>query len=99
MTPEEGKKEAERLSEMIKNSKLLTELDMQWFDYMYNVSPVVNSCLDLYRIKHEVTLEEALLKMVVELGKGHSELQDAYWKLKLASDEYKKKHEDDGKTN
>jgi hypothetical protein len=94
MTPEEAKKEAERLSAMIKNSKILTELDMQWFDYMYNISPIVNSCLDLYRREHKCTLEEALVKIVVELGKGHSELQDAYFKLKEASDEYKKKHGD-----
>lgn len=82
MDANEAKKEAERLSEMIKNSKLLTNDDMVWFDYLYNVSPVVNSCLDLYRIEHKCTLEEALIKMVIEIAKGNDKLQQAYFELK-----------------
>ena len=87
MDANEAKKEAERLSEMIKNSKLLTNEDMVWFDYIYNVVPVVNSCLDLYRREHVCTLEEALIKMVVEMAKTDAKLQEAYYEIKKRLDE------------
>jgi len=87
MDVNEAKKEAERLSEMIKNSKLLTNEDMIWFDYIYNVVPVVNNCLDLYRREHVCTLEEALIKMVVEMAKTDAKLQEAYYEIKKKLDE------------
>jgi len=91
MDGNEAMEEAKRLSEMIKNSKLLTNEDMIWFDYLYNIEPVVNSCLDLYRREHTCTLEEALIKMVVEMAKNNDKLLVAFNDLKKKLDENKNK--------
>lgn len=79
--------EAQRISVMLKESKVLSNKDMVWFDYLYNISPEVKGALDLYRVEHICTLEEALIKAVIELSKTNDFLLSQFNEMNKGLDE------------
>lgn len=87
MDAEKMLEETKRISKMVKESKVLSNKDMVWFDYLYNISPEVKSALDLYRVEHSCTLEEALIKAVIELSKANDFLLTQFNELNKGIEE------------
>lgn len=60
--------EAKRLSEIVKNSKVLTKKDMVWFDVLYGIDNEWNEKFNKYR-SGECTIEEALISGLLYFAK------------------------------
>ena len=78
-----AKKEAQRLGELIANSKTLSQLDMQWFDVLYGIDSEWSKIFSEYR-NGNCSIEEALIKGVLYFAKNDPALAEEYKKLSEA---------------